>query len=1160
MQESSLTREEPPRHHGHYELLRQLGEGGMGTVWLARHVHTGKEVALKLLSEHDARHKARFRHEIKTLSNLNHPGIVRFVESSIAHTASQQTTPHHELWYAMELLEGRPLSWHLEQMTPSSQEGTPRIDSHRALTGAPAARHKRPTPPTAIDEARAHTKPPAALPPNALSATPLLHEARSLQALREALATTLGSSSGDFSHPNDSSPVHLLDAPEPIRPTRDVSWPDPALVRQLGYIAELCQTLAVIHGEGIVHCDLKPENIVITRQDDRAILVDFGIADRFGARVEHEVLEGAGLQAGTAYYISPEQIRGEPVDARTDLYGLGCILYEILTGAPPFFDGPPMSILLKHLAKTPTPLHEIDPNIPQELSQLCASLLQKDPVHRIGHALSVARKLSPWLDAPRKTLTASSSPTKPYLYRARLTGREPLFQAIEASLQAVKRSEALSLLLGGESGVGKSSVAQELISRARSHDFVVMSTYCRALETGPTSLDTERLRKGHCGPPLHAFEPILRQIVDEALEHPESDTAQSLQRHLHLLRPYSRALKELPTTPLLSRAKRHSPDRTKNLVLSALYKILSGHLHARPALLLIDDAHHIDPLSLDALLFIERHAREERKPWFLTILYASDEPTDTLRPLLVTTDDTRDASHRAHHRIERLDAHATRSLCAQMLGVPDPEQQLVEHVHRQTQGNPFLVAEYLRLAMERGQLHMDHEGRWHLDDHSRVELLDTPESIQHIIQDRLQRLSPEELSLCQIASIFGMHFHEEQLLALLAPTLPAKKKRATLTARILELVQREILDDSLTHTYGFTHTRLHHFIYHGIPTARREELHLEAALWLGTRTDAVAAEVATHYELARRPLRAAEIYRQAANQALAQHAYEQAAELHERALEQLDALALPPEQELDHHTHRLALVQEILLPARKLERAEAHLEIILSGARKLDASMLRARALVLLGQTCMLQGRTDRAERLLDEVMQRFEALASGEGKADTLYQMARLALIREELEQARQLADLARQTYLRVRHREGQARASLLLGELCWRLGRSREAISTFEQAVTLHQRLGNQSGQTEAFIWLAHIHCTSSQHKKTAHYLEKAHALAIALNDPSSVAQTLIIRARRARQKGQLLEAIAHLEEALSQLELTHDPHHHQMASEDLAALRTTIDDTTR
>ena len=1084
---------------GPYELLHQLGEGGMGTVWLARHHRSNQLVALKILTDNDARIKSRFRNEIKTLQNIPHPGVVRFIEAG---------TSQNTLWYAMELIEGKPLSWHLKKL--AKRWPTPHLQAHMSTLDKRSSSHWT-SHLSQLDKliSQPHNTPPTIPVQRPSTLTPRLKNARSVQALREALATTLTSSPDA----HDPSPNHNLLDEEHNLPPR--TWPDDDLITLLGNIAQLCTTLAHIHGEGIVHCDLKPENIVINKDGD-AILVDFGIADKFGARVEHEVLEGAGIQAGTAYYISPEQIRGEPVDARTDLYAIGCILHEILTGAPPFSQGTPMAILLKHLSTPPTPLSTLNPQLPSDISTLCQTLLQKEPVHRIGNAMGIVNTLAVHVPHIRTFATSLPKP-KPYLYRAKLTGRDELMHSLETYIHEVKVGELHAISLGGESGVGKSSVAAELIGRARNHDLFVLSSYCKPLD---------QLSNQAIPSPLHAFEPIFRQVVDYALEHLDSSTFIQLINSIHLLRPYSHALKEIPLHDIAITPRRHSPEHTKALIFSSLYTILDSYLAHKPTLILFDDANHIDALS-----WIIKRAQSKDKRWLITLMYATDEPSPNLEQAI---------QHKTwkNQRIQKLAPHVVASLCAQMLGAPSPDPRLITHVQQQTHGNPFFVAEYLKLAMEHDLLHMDAQGQWHLQPDLSLNSLDTPNSVQAIIQSRLRNLPPDNLAMCEVASVFGMRFTLKDIQAITG------KKRKQLNQITRDLKHREILQNTFSEMEMFSHSRLHESIYEHIPQQQKQHLHLQVAQLL-TSQNLPPEQRAHHLEHAGNPLEAAQLYSQAAQNSFQQHAYEQAIELH------LRALSLQPELQEDSLEQRLTLVQNLLLPTRQLTLAEEHLEIILKGARQLDILSLRSRALVLLAQTCTLQGNFARAERLLDEAAQRFESLASGLGKADTLYELAKLKVTQLDFDNARQLADQARQTFLRVKHKQGQAKATLLLGEICWRLERTREATSTFEQSLSLHQKLAHPSGIAESLIWLAQIYCALEQPKKSLTHLQQARPLLKKLNDPSGQAQCLIISARLARQRDDIHTAIQHFEQAITHLQLTHDPHHLLIAIKELSHL---------
>jgi serine/threonine-protein kinase len=148
----------------------------------------------------------------------------------------------------------------------------------------------------------------------------------------------------------------------------------------IDYARQILSALAFAHRHGIVHRDIKPHNIVVG-SDGRLKVTDFGIA-RSGASQMTEV----GSIVGTAQYLSPEQARGAPVDPRSDLYSLGVVLYEMLTGAVPFAGETPVEIAMKHLSQVPKPPSELRPEVPHDLDAVVMRALAKDPEQRYGSA------------------------------------------------------------------------------------------------------------------------------------------------------------------------------------------------------------------------------------------------------------------------------------------------------------------------------------------------------------------------------------------------------------------------------------------------------------------------------------------------------------------------------------------------------------------------------------------------------------------------------------------------------------------------------------------------------------------------------------------------------------------------------------------------------
>ncbi|MGO4883203.1 MAG: serine/threonine-protein kinase [Bryobacteraceae bacterium] len=153
----------------------------------------------------------------------------------------------------------------------------------------------------------------------------------------------------------------------------------------------ICEVLEYIHQQGIVHRDLKPDNIMVA-DDDRVKLIDFGIAAKAGSR--RLTFTKLSQVMGTAEYISPEQVKGKRGDARSDLYALGVMLYEMVTGKTPFSGENPFVIMNDRLLNNPMPPREIDPEISGQLQEIIYRALERDPKSRYGSAREFAWDLA----------------------------------------------------------------------------------------------------------------------------------------------------------------------------------------------------------------------------------------------------------------------------------------------------------------------------------------------------------------------------------------------------------------------------------------------------------------------------------------------------------------------------------------------------------------------------------------------------------------------------------------------------------------------------------------------------------------------------------------------------------------------------------------------
>ncbi len=163
------------------------------------------------------------------------------------------------------------------------------------------------------------------------------------------------------------------------------------LAEALAVMGQVLDALESVHDAGIVHRDIKPGNIMLDA-GGRAVLMDFGLA----RRVERPTITAVGAILGTPEYMSPEQARGEPADQRSDLYACGIVLFEMLTGRPPFSGKDTIAILRQHAEKAPPELSELAPALPAGLDPILRRLLAKDPGERYPHVRDVAAALAPW--------------------------------------------------------------------------------------------------------------------------------------------------------------------------------------------------------------------------------------------------------------------------------------------------------------------------------------------------------------------------------------------------------------------------------------------------------------------------------------------------------------------------------------------------------------------------------------------------------------------------------------------------------------------------------------------------------------------------------------------------------------------------------------------
>jgi len=156
----------------------------------------------------------------------------------------------------------------------------------------------------------------------------------------------------------------------------------------LRLVAEVAEALAYAHGKGVIHRDVKPANVLLDH-DGSALLTDFGIA----RLVEQTMQLTQGVVLGTPQYMAPEQVTGKPVDARTDIYALRMVLYELLTGRRPFEGETPLLVAFKHVTDPLPPPRQVNPALPEAAERIILKAMARDPADRYQNAGDLAREL-----------------------------------------------------------------------------------------------------------------------------------------------------------------------------------------------------------------------------------------------------------------------------------------------------------------------------------------------------------------------------------------------------------------------------------------------------------------------------------------------------------------------------------------------------------------------------------------------------------------------------------------------------------------------------------------------------------------------------------------------------------------------------------------------
>ncbi len=800
----------------------------MGIVYAGTHTGTGATAAIKTVYEHEASRFLQIRREIRALARLDHPGVVRILDYGATGGLP---------WYAMERLEGTTLRdvfqrlWHGSRASAGSWPGEATEDTEAT-------------------------------------------EATRLHPHRDEDSTALVVPPGSAPGPARRTPAETgTESPPTIYPGAVAAGG--RMLEGLSILRGICETLAFLHGEGVVHRDLKPGNIFI-RQSGEPVLVDFGLAEEAGGATGREQIQASQKVGGSPSYMSPEQIRGEALDARSDLYSFGCILYQFITGQAPFA-GNQTQTINGHLKRPPIIPSSLVADVPAGLDQLVTSLLAKDQADRLGYAETVANALADF-GAARPDWSARPAAPKPYLYRSSFVGRRDALSVLERRVGEANNGDGHLVLVAGESGAGKTRLALETGSRARRLGLEVITGECTPL--GESGADASY----GTGAPLHPFRPLIDAMADRCVEGGPEEQTRLFGDHTAILTAYFPGLKTLPGVASLPAPPPLPSAAARDRVFRALAASLTAYLDDRAVLLVVDDLQWADDLSMGFI----RHLLEEALadlPLLLFGAFRSEERTAALDALFA---DPRTEAQ----TLDRMKPPEVREMTRGMLAMRTPPEGFVSFLTDRGNGNPFFIAEYIRGAVSEQILIRDRLGRWSLPADGAgaaadYRALPLPGSLRQLIEMRLGKLRAHERQVVDAAALMGRVVDIRVLQRMDAVSDEAMLEIAD------ELVARQIIEPADGENYRFVHDKIGEIAEAALPDEIRRSMHrrlaeaFEAVYPDGAAREDSQAAIGRHWALAGLAQKAVPYLRAAADRARQVHSVAEAIALYGAALREV---------------------------------------------------------------------------------------------------------------------------------------------------------------------------------------------------------------------------------------------------------------------------------
>ncbi len=931
--------------------------------------------------------------------------------------------------------------------------------------------------------------------------------------------------------------------------------PTASLSHILSLIIDITRALDHAHSRGVILGDLKPANVFLT--DRGAKVSGFGL----GRLVEGRNLLETPRLFLSADYLAPEQILGHPLDARTDLYALGVLIYRLITGHLPYEEADlpllldaedarsaeayAQAVMQAHLRRAPRSPRALNPRIPITLEHLVLKLLARNPNDRYASARQVQNILNNLLASadhaisPRQTI---------------LVGREKPLQTLLRCWQNVREGHGQLAFISGDPGIGKTRLARQVAVQGQPSVFLVG----QCLESGQEV-------------PYHPFVEVLRNyFATIPPEFSDEEVCRFINNFAHLVPELQRMLPQLPISPLPE--SQHDPLR---LMASVTQFIRRAATPERPWLIILDDLQWADQNSLDLLLYLGRHL-----PSMALMLIGTycDLDLPPGHPLLATLRELGGYPGYRHIALTGLSQVDVGHMLTYIWRRPVPPF-LVERIHKHTNGNPFYVEELARELADEGMPPSRRGGArattWNLSLLDEVRL---PRNVHETILRRISHLSVEAQSLLRQAAVLGMTFRFDDLCSL------SGLSEWEVLERLGEALERHILIEiPQEKALRFRQTELYRALHENLGPVQRRLLHHRAAEALERRAQVedidLSQELAHHYSEAGAYEKALHYTIQAGHRARLAYANDTAIIWYRRALEIVNSLLADGRTNahlLTMHLNILKSLGEIMVLTGHYSEAmqhltdarallEAHPDLLEDHTRHLadlcrrtaqvherrdechealtwlekglayignTTPSLEAAQIYLLGaRVYHRQGENAKAARWCQMSLDIASQLPSREGQqvvGQALYQMAVLNVHTGDLQKAVQLARQSVTTHEEIDDRVGQADAYNILAIAHDDLGDWDRAIEAYYKSWMIRQEIGDVYGQAASGNNLAEIHVRRGEWDQAVSLYEQSLALWRQIGAVRSEAVTLMNLGHVYLRLGELDRAQQYLDQA--------------------------------